>query len=63
MGNYYMDFGDTTTAIGYYETAVKKKAQPAVARFLTNYYAKKNNRAKAEYYNQKAYESFKERGN
>jgi len=63
MGNYYMDFGDTTTAIGYYETAVKKNAQPAVARFLTNYYAKRNDKAKAEYYNQKAYESFKKRGN
>jgi len=63
MGNYYMNFGDTLTAIGYYETAVKKNAQPAVARFLTNYYAKKNNIAKAEYYNQKAYESYKERGN
>ena len=63
MGNYYMRFGDTLTAINYYETAVVKNAQPEVAKFLSAYFVEQKNTAKAQYYNNKAYEAIKKRGN
>ena len=63
MGNYYMRFGDTLTAINYYETAVVKNAQPGVAKFLSDYFVKHNNTGKAQYYNNKAYEASKRKDN
>ncbi len=59
MGNYYVMFGDTVTALHYYEKAIALGTRPEAAIFVSNYYKAKGDRQKAGYYRQKAIEAKK----
>lgn len=59
MGNYYVMFRDTVTAIRYYDRAIELGTRPEASIFLYKYYISKGNRQKAEYYKQKAIEAKK----
>ena len=59
MGNYYVMFGDTVTAIKYYNKAIGLGTRPEVGVFLYNYYNSKGDKQKAEFYKQKAIEAKK----
>ncbi len=59
MGNYYVMFGDTTTALHYYEKAIQLGTRPEVGIFLYNYFSGRGDKQKAEYYKQKAIEAKK----
>ncbi len=59
MGNYYVMFGDTLTAIKYYNKAIALGTRPEAGIFLYNYYNSKGDKQKAEFYKQKAIEAKK----
>ncbi|NOY51614.1 MAG: hypothetical protein GXO88_13755 [Chlorobi bacterium] len=54
MGNYYMKFADTLTAVGYYEKAATFNAQIEIYNFLATYYQTKKDMGKFDYYRKKA---------
>jgi len=53
LGNYYYVAGEMQMAVGFFEKAVEKGNNPAAAKFLTDYYDKMGNPAKAAYYQEK----------
>ena len=57
MGNYYISFGDTTSAMKYFETAVVKGTRPEVGKLLSKLYTIRGDKQKAAYYRQKAEEA------
>ncbi len=59
MGNYYVMFGDTTTALRYYEKAIELGTRPEASIFLNRYYSSRGDKQKADYYKQKAIEAKK----
>lgn len=59
LGNYYVMFGDTTTAIHYYEQAIARGTRPEVGQFLSKIYNDRGDKQKARYYHQKAEEAKK----
>jgi hypothetical protein len=59
MGNYYISFGDTNTAIKYFEKAIVKGTRPEVGKLLSKFYTIRGDKQKAAYYRQKAEEAKK----
>jgi tetratricopeptide (TPR) repeat protein len=59
MGNYYISFGDTATAIKYFEKAIVKGTRPEVGKLLSKFYTIRGDKQKAAYYRQKAEEAKK----
>ena len=57
MGNYYISFGDTTSAMKYFEIAVVKGTRPEVGKLLSKLYTIRGDKQKAAYYRQKAEEA------
>jgi tetratricopeptide (TPR) repeat protein len=54
LGNYYYMAGDTSMAVQFFEEAVEKSDNPAAGKFLSNYYSKRGDHAKAAYYLKKS---------
>ncbi|RLD86802.1 MAG: hypothetical protein DRJ09_11405, partial [Bacteroidetes bacterium] len=48
MGNYYVMFGDTTTALRYYEKAIELGTRPEASIFLNRYYSSRGDKQKAD---------------
>ena len=59
MGNYYISFGDTTSAIKFFEKAIVKGTRPEVGKLLSKFYTIKGDKQKADYYRKKAEEAKK----
>jgi len=59
LGNYYYAAGETQMAIGFFEKAIDKGTNPATGKFLSDYYSKQGNNAKAAYYLKKSKEAVK----